>query len=105
MSPEMIMPVAIFSLPWFLAVAELRRGLRRGEMREYLRSDYSECGHDRPSKYCRRDEEPKTFWCLFTFYLLVAILFPIGLVCALTHASETSAPNPGPSPTAESIDG
>ncbi|QDT68801.1 hypothetical protein MalM25_17260 [Planctomycetes bacterium MalM25] len=93
-SPEMIMPTLLMALPWGMTVVELRRGLKRGEMREYLRRDYTECGHDRLAKYCQRDREPKTFWCLFAFYLFFAIAIPIGITYAWNQPEETPKPKP-----------
>ena len=90
-----LVPFVLFSLPWFMAVFEIRRGLTRGELREYHRRDYSEDDHGRPSRYCRRSEEPKTFWCLFAFYVIVTVLIPIGMVYAITHQPEPPPQNPG----------
>lgn len=82
-----IMPVVLFSIPWFMALFEVRRGLRTGRMREYLRSDYTEDNTDRPAKYCHRTREPKTFWCLFAFYVVILMLIPIGIAVALLRRS------------------
>lgn len=100
-SPELIMPILLFALVWCMAVIELRRGLRKGEMREYLRRDYAECGHDRPEKYCRRDGEPKTFWALFLFYLVFAIAIPIAVTYAVLQRAEEPSSYPTPSQAEE----
>jgi hypothetical protein len=94
--PEKIMPAILFSIPWLIALFEVRRGLKTGRMREYLRSDAAEGSSSRSAKYCQRSEEPKTFWCLFVFYVAILIVVPIGLVYALSHPSEEPKQNPGP---------
>ncbi|MCA9052889.1 MAG: hypothetical protein KDA75_03585 [Planctomycetaceae bacterium] len=81
-----LLPLLLFTLPWIIAVLEIRRGLKTGRMREYLRRDSSEDASDFPAKYCSRAREPRTFWCLFAFYVLILLLVPLGLTMVFFKA-------------------
>lgn len=93
-SPEQFLPIVLFLLPWGMALWQIYRGLTTGQMREYLRRDYTEVDSGRAAKYCRRDREPKTFWCLFVFYLAIVALVPIGLWAALSRSDDPPPRNP-----------
>ncbi len=95
--PEKMMAIVLFSIPWFMSLYEIYRGLSQGKMREYSRSSYQEeSGFDqKPDKFCHRQNEPKTFWCLFMMYTAFAILIPIGIGYAITHPSQEPKVNPG----------
>ena len=80
-----VLPLVLLTIPWLLAVVELRRGVRTGRMREYLRTEYTEVPNERSPKYCDRRREPRTFWCLFAFYTAVLVLIPVGMVFAIVR--------------------
>ena len=80
-----LMPFAVMTIPWLMAVFELRRGLRTGRMREYLRSEATELPNERAPKYCDRDTEPRTFKWLFAFYAAVAVLVPTGIAVVVVR--------------------
>lgn len=87
----------LFAIPWLMCIYEVCRGLSKGVMREYARSSYREIESSagRPDKYCHRNREPKTFWCLFAFYVLFTVLIPIGMYAALAREETESTVNPG----------
>lgn len=92
---DRLMPFVIFSIPWFIAVVQIYKGLTTGKLREFRRNESADHGPSPPVRYCDRGQEPKTFWCLLMFYVLIAVLVPIGMVYAVTHPPEEPAPNPG----------
>lgn len=87
----------LFAIPWLMCVYEIYRGLTKGIMREYARSSYREIESSagRPDKYCHRNREPKTFWCLFAFYVLFTVLIPAGMYAALAREVTEPKVNPG----------
>ena len=77
-TPPDVIPYLIFLIPLYIAVREVRRGLKSGEMIWFRRAAGSgdEAVGEPPSKTCRKENQPKTFWSLFVFYCLIIIIVP-----------------------------
>ena len=73
-----VVPYLLMLIPWAMAVREIFRGMRHGELTEYLRK--SSESDDRAWRICRRDAEPWAFRILFAFYAIVAVVVPVLLV-------------------------
>lgn len=84
-TPLDIVPYLIILLALYIAVREVRRGLRTGTMVWYRRGAGSgdETVEDSPPNISQRDEQPKTFWSLFVFYCLIIVLAPIMTAASL----------------------
>lgn len=95
-APDEIVPYLVFALPWILAVWELRNGLKTGRMRAFRRSDGQDLSDGTSLRLCSRSQTPKSFWCLFVFYLLITIFVPIGMAYVFTHPPTDPPTNPGP---------
>jgi hypothetical protein len=72
---ELIAPLAILGMIWVLVLYQIYKGPKRGEL-TYWRGR---------ARICRRAEEPKGFWSLFCFYVLIAVVLPIAVACALVN--------------------
>lgn len=82
-NPEMIMPLVIFWIPWFMAVSSLRSHYRNGTMTAYLRRS-SEVDDDGPESYSTSTKEhPISYRLLFVFYWFVAVAVPVATAVVL----------------------
>jgi len=83
-TPLDIFPYIIFFIPLFIAIQQIRSGLKYGEMQWFKRGAGSGDGTDEPypGTVCK-DEHPKTFWSLFIFYCLIIAAVPALMVASL----------------------
>ena len=93
-SAEQIVAMILFTIPWLIALYQLYQGITQGKMREFRKNETKD---DLPVRYCFRAKEPKTFWCLFAFYLLIVVLVPVGMIYAMTHPPTEPPTNPSSS--------
>lgn len=75
MQPDELVPYLLMLIPWGVSAREVVRGLRHGEMIEYLRK--SSEGDEPGWRWCRKSTEPWGFRFLFGFYALVTAGIPV----------------------------
>jgi hypothetical protein len=83
-TPLDIIPYIILCIPLFMAIQQIRSGLKYGEMQWFRRGAGSGDGADGPYLgTVRKDKQPKTFWSLFIFYCLIIAAVPALIVASL----------------------
>ncbi len=83
-TPLDIFPYIILFIPLFMAIQQIRSGLKYGEMQWFKRGAGSGSGTGEPKPgIARKDEQPKTFWSLFIFYCLIIATVPALMVASL----------------------
>ena len=79
-TPLDVMPYLIFALPWFIAVGEIRNALRFGKMKEHLRRGVGVETNEDNTRVCSKEDEPRSYWFLLCFYILIVLAVPILMV-------------------------
>ena len=75
MQPDELVPYLLILIPWAMSAREVVRGLRHGEMIEYLRK--SSEGDEPVWRWYRKSTGPGCFRFLFGFYAPVTAGIPL----------------------------